>query len=545
MVVSDDCVLMNNRSKRHTSTGCMHRMIIITLLLDPFPGLIGNIPLTCSDIMSSMPANTSSTEDVTHATMADVTDHRQHPFANLPSLAQFVQGIDVHLQDKINALEKVVFDKWRHHSPLYFAEIKVLLKVLQAFAAYDFANHAYEDIAVLVDVSACASADAIKSVTEAIMKYRQWECKWIEPGKGWNDMYAEYEGVTGKRVDSTTNLLMLRPFGCGEMQNAAYAMIWNKDPQDPCKMKEHVLPNQIIICDSSVVICNDGQFRSTSAVLLRALKQHGATLILYHAGSLDWLKFKHVFAFRLATSKDRDIGLSGEFIPLFHGNAITSMHHVVFFGPHNDLAYLLPHVRAVWQSVDAVHGLRAVDAYKGITASQRLLTQRFIVLGSSNPDKHGAVQDAMPDMQIVINGSAHSGVGSQPIGMEETLLGAQNRMACCNRNHPDAHMWVGIENGIVQQGFNCHAPWVDMAIVKLLCAKGVTTVATSAAVPITHFDGTPQGLVKYQDLLKTIDNKVVEHFTTGKTTRRKLLAQAITIARGQHDLQCACLTSAM
>ena len=75
----------------------------------------------------------------------------------------------------------------------------------------------------------------------------------------------------------------------------------------------------------------------------------------------------------------------------------------------------------------------------------------LIVVGSKNPNKIQAVKEAMQafepfagaDFQGV---SADSGVSDQPIGLEETLTGAQNR---AKQAFGDCELSIGLESGLV------------------------------------------------------------------------------------------------
>ncbi len=80
-----------------------------------------------------------------------------------------------------------------------------------------------------------------------------------------------------------------------------------------------------------------------------------------------------------------------------------------------------------------------------------------IIVGSNNPVKIRAVESAFtrvfPQTLIQLSGcSAASGVSDQPMSDGETLLGAQNRAADCQRQHPEADYWVGLEGGCQFEG---------------------------------------------------------------------------------------------
>jgi inosine/xanthosine triphosphatase len=76
-----------------------------------------------------------------------------------------------------------------------------------------------------------------------------------------------------------------------------------------------------------------------------------------------------------------------------------------------------------------------------------------IIVASENPVKINATrrgfEQMFPDLDFTVEGiSANSGVSDQPIGRDETLLGANNRLEAIITKVPDADYWVGIEGGI-------------------------------------------------------------------------------------------------
>lgn len=81
------------------------------------------------------------------------------------------------------------------------------------------------------------------------------------------------------------------------------------------------------------------------------------------------------------------------------------------------------------------------------------MTKKVITVTSTNPVKlQAALQgftkmfpDDSFEVQSVI---ASSGVRNQPIGDDETLLGAANRARAARSQYPDSDFWVGIEGGI-------------------------------------------------------------------------------------------------
>ena len=103
-----------------------------------------------------------------------------------------------------------------------------------------------------------------------------------------------------------------------------------------------------------------------------------------------------------------------------------------------------------------------------------------IIVASKNPVKIESTKDAFTKMfsnQVFeIEGmSVESGVSDQPMGEEETLLGATNRVNNVSLLSPEADYWVGIEGGskIVDQGMETFA-WVVIKSKNNLVSRGRT-----------------------------------------------------------------------
>ena len=76
-----------------------------------------------------------------------------------------------------------------------------------------------------------------------------------------------------------------------------------------------------------------------------------------------------------------------------------------------------------------------------------------IVVTSHNPVKIAAVRQAFhgqfPRVEIeLVPVQVESGVSDQPMSDQETLQGAQNRVANARSAIPDADYWVGLEGGL-------------------------------------------------------------------------------------------------
>jgi len=76
-----------------------------------------------------------------------------------------------------------------------------------------------------------------------------------------------------------------------------------------------------------------------------------------------------------------------------------------------------------------------------------------IIVASKNPVKLNATrrgfEQMFPETEFIVEGvSVESGVSDQPIGRDETLQGAYNRLNGIIEIVPDADYWVGVEGGI-------------------------------------------------------------------------------------------------
>ncbi|HSP82003.1 MAG TPA: inosine/xanthosine triphosphatase [Myxococcaceae bacterium] len=86
----------------------------------------------------------------------------------------------------------------------------------------------------------------------------------------------------------------------------------------------------------------------------------------------------------------------------------------------------------------------------------------IIAAGSKNPAKSTAVrvvsEKAFPNSEVVAV-EAPSGVPAQPIGEEQTALGARNRARAALAAVPGARLGVGLEGGVDRDGhlINCVA----------------------------------------------------------------------------------------
>jgi inosine/xanthosine triphosphatase len=89
----------------------------------------------------------------------------------------------------------------------------------------------------------------------------------------------------------------------------------------------------------------------------------------------------------------------------------------------------------------------------------------LVVVGSKNPVKISCTLAAFAKgfgSSFLVEGvNAASGVADQPMGEEETFLGAQNRAHHAQRIFPEADYWVGLEGGVAEDEHGMYAfAWI-------------------------------------------------------------------------------------
>ena len=101
-------------------------------------------------------------------------------------------------------------------------------------------------------------------------------------------------------------------------------------------------------------------------------------------------------------------------------------------------------------------------------------------MGSKNPVKVDAVRQGFekmfPDENFEVSGfEVASGVSDQPMGDEETFLGAKNRATKARELFPDADFWVGLEGGnIAHTAFEMEAMAWMVVLDKIKMGKART-----------------------------------------------------------------------
>lgn len=107
-----------------------------------------------------------------------------------------------------------------------------------------------------------------------------------------------------------------------------------------------------------------------------------------------------------------------------------------------------------------------------------------VLVASGNPVKVRATRDGFRALtggrELIVEGLAvPSGVAHQPLSDEETLRGAEQRVAALRAAAPDADFWVGLEGGVEPHGDELLAfAW---AVIAARGAAGRTGRARTAA----------------------------------------------------------------
>ena len=134
---------------------------------------------------------------------------------------------------------------------------------------------------------------------------------------------------------------------------------------------------------------------------------------------------------------------------------------------------------------------------------------------------------------------AQSLVADQPIGMDETIRGAKNRLAVLLEQEPNADLAVAMENGVIRALGGDEETWIDLAVV-VVCdlSTGTKAFATSAGVQIPNMhvgdwaEAGSEGTISEFIATEIGCDKQDPHaaLTQGAHCRAALLADAIRVA---------------
>ena len=123
------------------------------------------------------------------------------------------------------------------------------------------------------------------------------------------------------------------------------------------------------------------------------------------------------------------------------------------------------------------------------TKSSSAKHSKHVVVGSTSIIKLEAVKEALSqgfsfvglEGPFDVGGvAAKSGVSEQPVGREETLIGAKNRALGAKALQPDSDLWIGIENGLFwEEDEKGHTQWYDAAKIFVMLRWGSSWCFTS------------------------------------------------------------------
>ncbi len=159
-----------------------------------------------------------------------------------------------------------------------------------------------------------------------------------------------------------------------------------------------------------------------------------------------------------------------------------------------------------------------------------------VLVASNSSIKLGAARDAFEGYSVLVDGrGSRSMVNEQPIGQDETLLGALNRLNQITLVQ-GYDFYIAIENGLELVG----PLWLDFAVVAVANKSGIRKLTKSAglAFPIDcveeakrrGFVTTTAGMIVAE---KYGGSDTDPHWTLAGITRQSILAQAIEIVIGQ------------
>ncbi|MFD2036492.1 inosine/xanthosine triphosphatase [Belliella marina] len=165
--------------------------------------------------------------------------------------------------------------------------------------------------------------------------------------------------------------------------------------------------------------------------------------------------------------------------------------------------------------------------------------QQLIIVGSKNPVKINSTDIGFHqafDSAFLVEGlNVSSEVSDQPVGDEETYLGANNRAKNAKLVFPEADYWVGIEGGVDEVNGEMHA----FAWVVVLDRKGKTGKAKTATF---YLPSVVTELVKGGMELGMADDQVFSRenskqgngsvgiLTKGVVNRKEYYSQAVILA---------------
>lgn len=110
---------------------------------------------------------------------------------------------------------------------------------------------------------------------------------------------------------------------------------------------------------------------------------------------------------------------------------------------------------------------------------------KTVIIASTNKVKINAAQIAFtsifPGQEFTFIGcAAQSNVSEQPMGSDETLRGAQNRLTHARALHPHADYWMAFEGGVEETG-SAESPQMT-SVIWVISTDGSNRISTSRCV---------------------------------------------------------------
>jgi non-canonical (house-cleaning) NTP pyrophosphatase len=127
---------------------------------------------------------------------------------------------------------------------------------------------------------------------------------------------------------------------------------------------------------------------------------------------------------------------------------------------------------------------------------------KTVCLASKSPAKLALVKAVFKKANIQ-GSDTDSGVSEQPVGDQETLQGAWNRLFAVKKKQPDCEAWIGIENGLVKRPVNPQTKkmaYYDVAYVVFLDKRSHSSVpvVTHGSSVLSGYSGNMEQYKEWQ-----------------------------------------------
>lgn len=163
-------------------------------------------------------------------------------------------------------------------------------------------------------------------------------------------------------------------------------------------------------------------------------------------------------------------------------------------------------------------------------------TIKTVVVGTESALKIRAVKSVFEEFtqQVsILPCKASSGIGDQPLGTAVMEVGAKSRAYNAKEAHPGADLYIGIENGLVQQNDR----WFDPTCVVAITGDGnEESVAFGAYFPIPKWmaERTFEQESELGEIVKELadggEKDPMKYLSGGFVLREQLLSQAVQCA---------------